>query len=119
MKSKMPIGLIVCLSLLSGPAFAIDLLKQDEAKIKREVWDPVVKTMPTKYSGTVTLDGKPLAGARVTDGIHFVTTDAGCRYTIDVRFDAMTPYLPARVISVRWPDGTWPVKHILAWFRTG
>jgi len=25
----------------------------------------------------------------------------------------MTPYLPSRTISVRWPDGTWPVKHKL------
>ncbi len=110
-----------CVSLLTSPVFAIDLLKQDEAKIKREVWDPVVKTMPTKYAGTVFLDGKPLAGARVTDGIHFVKTDENGRYAIEVKFDAMTPFLPARVISVHWPEGAWPVKDKqtgrLLWWR--
>ncbi|MDP6547048.1 MAG: metallophosphoesterase N-terminal domain-containing protein [Phycisphaerae bacterium] len=113
MKSKMLVVLVVSFSWLVASAFAIDLLKENEAKIKREVWDPAVKTMPTKYSGTVRLDGKPLAGVSVTDGIGFVKTDADGRYAIDVKFDAMTPYLPARVISVRWPEGTWPVKHKL------
>jgi len=122
MKSKMLVGMVALFSWLAGSAFAIDLLKEDEAKIKREVWDPVVKTMPTKYSGTVRLDGKPLAGASVTDGIGFVKTDSAGRYTIDVKFDAMTPYLPARVISVRWGEGTWPVKdkltgRLLYWRR--
>ena len=111
-----------CLLLLANTALAIDLMDVDEAKIKRDVWDPVVKTMPTQYAGTVRLDGKPLAGVRVTDGIHFVETDENGRYTIDVKFDAMTPFLPARVLSVSWPDGTWPVKdeqtgRLLWWKR--
>jgi len=83
----------------------------DEAKIKREIsddkvfpqykkWIDIAKKTPTAYSGTVTLDGKPLAGVRVTDGIHFVKTDENGRYTIEVKFDAMTPYLPARTISI-------------------
>jgi len=122
MKSKMFVALVAVFSWFPVSAFAIDLLKEDEAKLKREVWDPVARTMPTKYSGRVTLDDKPLAGALVTDGIHFVKTDAIGRYTIDVKFDAMTPYLPARVISVRYPEGTWPVKdkltgRLLFWRR--
>lgn len=110
-----------CLLFLARPAFAIPLMEVDEIKIKREVWDPVVKRMPTKYAGTVYLDGKPLGGVRVTDGIHFVKTDENGRYTIEVKFDAMTPYLPARVISASWPEDTWPVKDRqtgrLLWWR--
>lgn len=92
-------------------AHAIDLLKVDEAKIRKETWEPSLVGMPTNYSGTVFLDGKPLPGVMVTDGIHFVHTGEDGRYTIEIRFDAMTPLLRTRVISVRWPDGTWPEKH--------
>ena len=67
----------------------------DEAKIKRDVWDPVVKTMPTQYAGTVRLDGKPLAGVRVTDGIHFVETDENGRYTHDKHIGSFVGFAPA------------------------
>jgi len=124
---------VLCLSALSLPALGIPLLKVDEAKIEQEVmdekkfpqfkkWIDIAKKTPTKYSGTVYLDGKPLAGARVTDGLTFVATDKNGRYEIEVKFDAMTPYLPARTISVSWPEGTWPVKdkttgRLLWWKR--
>jgi len=110
-------SLLLALSASAGP-----LIQEDEGKIKREVWEPVVKTMPTGYAGTVYLDGQPLPGAVVSDGIGFVETGSDGRYKIDVKFDAMTPYLPARVIFVNWPEGTWPVKdkvsgRLLFWKR--
>jgi len=104
-----------------------------DAKIKREIhdekiypqykkWIDIAKKTPTVYSGTVYLDGDPLPGVRVTDGLIFVETDENGRYQIEVKFDAMTPYLPARNIGVSWPEGTWPVKdektgRLLWWKR--
>ncbi|MCE5327361.1 MAG: metallophosphoesterase [Planctomycetaceae bacterium] len=67
--------------------------------------------MPAVVTGTVTLDGKPAAGIRVTDGVGFVTTDKDGRYSITLAPDPMIPYTPARTISVCWPANTWPVKN--------
>ena len=39
MKSKMLVALVALFSWLAASAPGIDLLKEDEAKIKREVWD--------------------------------------------------------------------------------
>ena len=96
-----------CVCVCSTPGRAIDLLTPDEDKIRREVWDPSVEKGTTNYSGTVFLDGNPLPDVMVTDGIHFVRTGEDGRYRIGMRFDAMTPLLDTRVISVRWPEGTW------------
>lgn len=119
-------GAVLAASVLGllRPAGAIDLLQVDEAKIRREIWDPSVAKQTTNYAGTVFLDGKGLAGARVTDGIQFVVTDTNGHYQIGIRFDAMTPLLQARVISVCWPEGTWPEKHpvngrLRFWRRVG
>jgi len=70
----------------------------------------LVAKMPEKVSGVVTLDGRPLAGCRVTDGVHFVATDDEGHYTIDARPSEVIPYLPSRTISVCWPTGTWPTR---------
>ena len=66
---------------------------------------------PNAVSGRVTLDGKPLAGVRITDGIDFVTTGADGRYTITLKPAPMIPYMPSRTVSVCWPTGTWPVRE--------
>lgn len=66
--------------------------------------------MPKTVSGMVLLAGKGIEGARVTDGVEFVTTDADGRYTITVKPDPLIPYLPSRTISVSWPSGTWPAR---------
>jgi len=135
MKASVTTGLILCVMTLPVTALGRTPFKNywDEAKIEREVrdeklfpqykkWIDIAKKTPTVYSGTVTLDGKPLAGVRVTDGLVFVKTGPSGRYRIEVKFDAMTPYLPARTISISWPDGTWPVKdkktgRLLWWKR--
>lgn len=64
--------------------------------------------MPKTVSGIVTLSGKGLEGARVTDGIDFVTTDKDGRYSITIKPDPLMPYLPSRTVAVSWPNGTWP-----------
>ncbi|MCE5325811.1 MAG: hypothetical protein LLG01_05300 [Planctomycetaceae bacterium] len=66
--------------------------------------------MPKVVSGLVTLDGKPLANVRVTDGIGFVATGADGRYSIEIKHDDKIPYLPARTVNVCWPSGCWPVR---------
>lgn len=66
--------------------------------------------VPKVVSGTVTLSGKAVEGARVTDGVDFVTTDKDGRYTITLKPDPLMPYLPSRTIAVSWPSGTWPVR---------
>ena len=71
-------------------------------------WIDVARKTPTTYSGTVFLDGKPVAGIRLTDGVQYVETDRDGRYTIDVEPYEFIPYLPSRTISVSWPSGTWP-----------
>lgn len=70
----------------------------------------LMKKMPATVSGLVTLDGKPLANVRVTDGIDFVTTGADGRYSITLKPDGKTPYTPSRTVGVCWPNGTWPVR---------
>lgn len=66
--------------------------------------------MPKTVGGLVSLDGKPLPGVRVTDGIDFVTTGPDGRYSITLKPDAMIPYTPSRTVGVCWPTGTWPVR---------
>jgi hypothetical protein len=134
MRTTVAIGLIVCVMAMPAAAPGRSPFKNywDEAKIEREVrdekrfpqykkWIDIAKKTPTVYSGTVRLDGKPLAGVRVTDGLTFVKTGRDGRYRIEVKFDAMTPYLPARTICISWPDGTFPIKDKktgrLLWWR--
>jgi len=66
--------------------------------------------MPATVGGRVTLDGEPMAGVRVTDGVDFVTTDAEGRYAITLKPDPLVPYTPSRSIGVCWPTGTWPKR---------
>jgi len=66
--------------------------------------------MPAAVSGTVTLDGKGIAGVRVTDGVGFATTDEAGKYTIPIEPDPLLPYLPSRTIGISWPSGTWPAR---------
>lgn len=52
---------------------------------------------------------KGIPAVLVTDGIQFVRTAADGSWSLKVAADPVIPYLPARVISVSWPTGTWPV----------
>ncbi|MDP6544900.1 MAG: metallophosphoesterase [Phycisphaerae bacterium] len=76
------------------------------------------KTIPDTVAGVVFMDTnrngrmdtgeKPVARARVTDGVSIVTTDAGGAYSIKIGDDPTTPRKGSRVVSVCWPEGTWP-----------
>jgi len=59
-------------------------------------------------NGRLDADEKPLPGARVTDGVSIVTTAADGAYRIRIGADPTTPQKGSRVVSVCWPDGTWP-----------
>ena len=81
--------------------------------------------VPEVVSGKVFLDananGRPdadekgIAGARVTDGVNFVTTAADGSYKLVVAKDETIPYRPAQVVSVCWPTGKWPTGTW--WYR--
>lgn len=74
--------------------------------------------VPDTVAGVVFLDAngngrldkgeKPVGGARVTDGVSIVITAADGAYSIKIGADPTTPQKGSRVVSVCWPDGTWP-----------
>jgi len=75
--------------------------------------------MPGTVAGRVYVDknangrcdsGEGVEGARVTDGVDFVKTDADGKYSITLKDDPLVPYLPSRTVSVCWPDGSWPIQ---------
>ena len=78
----------------------------------------VAADVPGVVSGKVFLDAngngkldagkKPLPGVRVTDGLSFVTTAADGSYSITIGKDPAIPYRGSQVISVCWPQDTWP-----------
>ncbi len=68
----------------------------------------VVPASAETVTGQVLLDGAPLVGVRVSDGVGFATTGADGRYSLTLAPDATIPYRPARVLSISWPSGTWP-----------
>ncbi|MCE5325697.1 MAG: metallophosphoesterase [Planctomycetaceae bacterium] len=76
---------------------------------------PVLAEAPAAVSGKVTLDSKPLAGVRVTDGVAFAVTTADGSYSLTIADDYMIPYRPARTVSVCWPSNTWPAGKW--WYR--
>jgi len=59
-------------------------------------------------NGRMDTGDKPLPGARVTDGVSIVTTAADGTYRIRIGADPTTPQKGSRVVSVCWPNGTWP-----------
>lgn len=99
----------ICAAGLVG---AQDAPQQKAADVPPDISESskLQEKMPGTVSGIVTLAGKGLEGARVTDGMDFVTTDKDGRYTITLKPDPIIPYLPSRTISVSWPSGTWPVR---------
>ncbi len=102
-------SLLVVIALCScGAVLLAAEGKSDPTLPDFEVSAKLAENMPKTVSGTVFLDGQPLAGARVTDGLGFVLTGSDGRYEITLTHDAMLPYLPSRTVSVCWPDNTWP-----------
>ncbi|MCE5279483.1 MAG: metallophosphoesterase [Planctomycetaceae bacterium] len=76
---------------------------------------PALADAPVAVSGKVTLDAKPLAGVRVTDGVNFAVSAADGSYSLTIADDYMIPYRPARTVSVCWPSNTWPAGKW--WYR--
>ncbi len=100
------LGSIVCLFLVSSLAAADPPKDLPDTAASAKL----AAKMPKTVSGNVTLDGRPLAGCRVTDGVHFVVTDEEGCYSIELQPCELIPYLPSRTVSVCWPSGTWPTR---------
>lgn len=76
---------------------------------------------PRVVTGQVILDNnrngksdkgeKGLPNVLITDGIQFVRTTKDGSFRITITPDPVIPWQPARVISVCWPTGYWPVKR--------
>lgn len=80
---------------------------------------PAFAETPVKISGRVFLDAnangkldageRGLPGVRVTDGNNIALTGDDGAYALEIADDPQIPHAQARVVSVGWPSGTWPV----------
>ncbi len=99
--------LILVTGLLAGPVLAEGPKPPQGVEVVGRVFVDV------DGNGVFSQGDKPLGGVGVTDGMETAETDEKGLYKLQARRDPLLGPRDEPIVTVRFPDGTWPKLH---WF---